>query len=911
MIGKTIGHYTIIEKLGEGGMGVVYKAKDSRLDRFVVLKFLPSMISINSQVKQRFIREAKTASSLDHTNICTIYEIDETEENQIYIVMAYYPGKTLKDIIKKGPLDKDTAVNIVLQIASGLAKANKAGIIHRDIKPGNIIIADDGTVKIIDFGLAKISGDKDITASKSSMGTTTYMSPQQICAEPVDERTDIWSLGVVFYEILTGKPPFRGEYEPSVIYSILSEDPQPVSSVRPGIPSALDHIIEKALVKDPRFRYKNMNQLIHDLEEHPGSRTGEKKEGILHKGKSEYTTIPVWKRPAFIFALLLPLIIITLLLSSVFIDRVSIRHDVIVIDEILLNNIIPEDDPLMGGMITYLMKDAFLQSGDKSVMPYSNFRKLYPENEPELKISGDLTFKDTGFNLRINIYKPQYASILSFLNYNEILEYPIYDPSVLLSEVIQNITRHVLKSEKKTSTFTESWDAFANFYKGEIAWNKLNIPEANLNFKNALNIDPNFVLAKLRLASALSFAGSNVPASQFVQAIKPKLNLLSEIDSLRAEALIARYSNNIAREITILRNVYNKFPLNKEAAYEVAESYYRICDINNAIPYYKKALKLDSDFQLAYNHLAYCYSQMGDHQKALNNFRIYKNLDSTANAYDSMGDGYMAAGLLDSAIWALETAVKIDSTIDYLYWTLCEINLKRGDLNQVFNNAKKYIRHCTGIDSEARGRYLMGLTAFYKGHFDKALFYCQKALKMHDTFDVISRNHDLHWLLAQIYLRLGNMQAFNKELYEMEEIIQKNNINSSNYRRGIYKFYLHLKACRAAKMGNLYEILPIIEEFDGPIRHKVADHGSAFDISFFNASFGEMLMRPNINRHDLAEKQLKKSLKYNQNDALSNFYLSRIYNKKGNSSLADIHRQKFSQIWKDADPDLLRTIGAR
>ena len=911
MIGKTIGHYTIIEKLGEGGMGVVYKAKDSRLDRIVVLKFLTSMISINSQAKMRFIREAKTASSLDHTNICTIYEIDKTEENQIYIVMAYCQGKTLKEIITKGPLDKDTAIDIVLQIAGGLAKANKAGIIHRDIKPGNIIIADDGTVKIIDFGLAKISGVKDITSSKSYIGTTPYMSPQQICAEPVDERTDIWSLGVVFYELLTGKQPFRGEYEPAVIYSILSEDLQPVSSVRRDIPTAIDHIIEKALVKDPRYRYKNMNQLIHDLEDYLGIRSGEKREEIPHKGKSEYTTRPVWKKPAFVFAALLPLIIITFLLSGIIFNRVTVRHDVIVIDDIILNNKTPEDDPLMGGMITYLMKDAFLQSGDKSVMPYGNFKKLYPENEPELRISGELIFKDPGFNLLINIYKPQYAGIFSFLNHNEILGYNIYDPSVLLNVVLQKITRHVLKSEKKASTFTESWDAFANFYKGEIAWNKLNVPEANSNFKNALNIDPDFVLAKLRLAGVLSFIGSHVPASQLVHAIKPRLNLLSEIDSLRAEALIARYLNDIAREITILRNVYDKFPLKKEAAYEVAEAYYRICDINNAIPYYKKALKLDNDFQLAYNHLAYCYSQMGDHKKALTNFRIYKNLDSTANAFDSMGDGYKAAGLLDSAIWALEKAVKIDSTIDYLYHTLCEINLKRGDLNQVFNNAKKYIRHCTGIDSEARGRFLMGLTAFYKGHFKEALVYCQKALETHDTFDVVSRNHELHWLLAQIYLRLGNMQAFNKELYEMEEIIQKNNINSSNYRRGIYKFYLHLNACRAAKMGNLYEILPIIKEFDGPIRHKVADMGSAFDISFFNASFGEMLMRPNINRPDLAEKRLKKSLEYNQNDALSNFYLSRIYDKKGNLSQADFHRQKFSQIWRDADPDLLSSIGTR
>jgi tetratricopeptide (TPR) repeat protein/predicted Ser/Thr protein kinase len=911
MIGKSIGRYTIIEKLGEGGMGVVYKAKDTRLDRIVVLKFLPSMISINTQSKKRFIREAKTASSLDHTNICTIYEIDETEEKQIYIVMAYCQGKTLKEIIKNGPLDKDRAVNIALQIASGLAKANQARIVHRDIKPGNIIVTDDGTVKIIDFGLAKISGTQDITASKSFMGTTTYMSPQQICAEPVDGRTDIWSFGVVFYEMLTGKPPFRGEYEPAVIYSILSEDPQPVSSVRPGIPAALDQIIEKSLVKDPRFRYKNMNQVIHDLEEYQGTKTIAKKGGIAHKTKSDFKPVPLWKKPVFVLAVVLPLIIITVLLSSLFFDRVTIRDDVIVIDEILLNNDIPEYDPLMGGMIRYLMKDSFLQTGYKNVMFYHNFRKLYPENEPEIRISGDLTFKEIGSNLRINIYKPQYASILSFLNDNELLEYPIYDPSILLNDVIKQITRHVIKSEKKTSTFTDSWDAFANFYKGELAWNKLIIPEAKIKFKNALNIDPNFVLAKLRLASVLSFAVATVPANELVNEIKPSLNMLSAIDSLKAEALIARYSNNIAKETNILRSVYDKSPLNKEAAYEVAEAYYRICDIDNAIPFYKKALKLDNEFQLAYNHLAFSYSQKGDHKRALKNFRTYKNLDSTANAYDSMGAGYMAAGMLDSALWALEKGVGIDSTLDYLYWTLCSINLQRGNLNQVFYNAKKYIRHCTGIDSEARGFYLMGLAAYYQGHFNKAEFYCQKALRLHDTFDVVTRNHDLHWLLAQIYLRVDNMPAFNKELNEMEELIQKNKINPNNYRIGIYKYYLHLKACLAAKTGKLYEIRRIIKEFNGPIRDKVADRGSPFNISFFNASFGEMLMRTTINRPDLAEKRLKKSLEYNPYHPQSHFYLCRLYDKKGNSSLAEFHRQKFNHIWRDADPELLKTLTAQ
>ncbi|MEN8251633.1 MAG: serine/threonine-protein kinase, partial [Bacteroidota bacterium] len=219
MIGSIISHYKILEKLGSGGMGVVYKAQDLKLDRFVALKFLPPSFSNDEEAKQRFIHEAKSASSLEHPNICNIHEIGETEGDQLFIVMAYYEGETLKKKIDKGSLKVEDAIDITIQIAEGLQAAHNKGIVHRDIKPANIFIRNDGTVKILDFGLAKSASRNTMTQLGSTMGTVAYMSPEQTHGTDVDHRTDIWSLGVILYEMITGQLPFKGDYEQAVIYN--------------------------------------------------------------------------------------------------------------------------------------------------------------------------------------------------------------------------------------------------------------------------------------------------------------------------------------------------------------------------------------------------------------------------------------------------------------------------------------------------------------------------------------------------------------------------------------------------------------------------------------------------------------------------------------------------------------------
>ncbi len=266
MIGKTVSHYKILEKLGGGGMGVVYKAEDTKLKRTVALKFLPPDLTRDDESKVRFIQEAQAASALQHSNICTIHEVDETEDGQLFIVMACYEGDTLKKKMEQGPLEIENVVNIALQVGKGLSKAHEKGIVHRDIKPANVMITDGRVVKILDFGLAKLTGQTRITKTATTMGTIAYMSPEQSRGETVDQRTDVWALGVIIYQMVTGQLPFKGEYDQAVVYSILNDDPEPIDNLRTDVPAEIQEIVQKSLQKDVELRYQRVGDIIGILE---------------------------------------------------------------------------------------------------------------------------------------------------------------------------------------------------------------------------------------------------------------------------------------------------------------------------------------------------------------------------------------------------------------------------------------------------------------------------------------------------------------------------------------------------------------------------------------------------------------------------------------------------------------------
>ena len=269
MIGQTISHYKITEKLGEGGMGVVYKARDTKLDRDVALKFLPESLTPTEEHRQRFIREAKAAAALSHPNICMIYNIDEHGDTP-FIVMEYIEGKTLRAKIDGGELSPETALGYGAKIADALGEAHKQDIIHRDIKPENIMVDAKDRIKVMDFGLAKLKQGRDITKTGDTVGTLAYMSPEQIRGQQVDHRSDLFSLGILLYEMLTGTKPFQGEHQAAMTYSIVNEEPEPLETYLPEVPEELTQIIDRLLAKDPEDRLGSggeVAELLDDVKE--------------------------------------------------------------------------------------------------------------------------------------------------------------------------------------------------------------------------------------------------------------------------------------------------------------------------------------------------------------------------------------------------------------------------------------------------------------------------------------------------------------------------------------------------------------------------------------------------------------------------------------------------------------------
>jgi serine/threonine protein kinase len=243
------GKYRIVEEVGAGGMGVVYKAEDLKLKRAVALKFLPPHLMDAPELKERFLIEAQAAAALSHPNICVIHEVGESEDRP-YIAMEYVEGETLRDRVRKGPLEPGEAVDIIRPGRGRTGEAHGKGIIHRDVKSANIMVTAKGRAKVMDFGLAKLRGGSSLTKSQTTIGTVAYMSPEQARGEELDQRTDIWSLGVALYEMLTGELPFKGDHDQTVIHAILHKAPKPPSKVRPDLPSGLDEIVLKALVQE-------------------------------------------------------------------------------------------------------------------------------------------------------------------------------------------------------------------------------------------------------------------------------------------------------------------------------------------------------------------------------------------------------------------------------------------------------------------------------------------------------------------------------------------------------------------------------------------------------------------------------------------------------------------------------------
>ncbi len=402
--GSTLaGRYKIIEELGRGGMGIVYQAEDTKLKRTVALKFLPPELTHITEIKERFMREAQAAAALDHPNICTVYEFDETEETT-FISMAYIEGQSLRKRIDSGPLELDEALKTAMQVAEGLQEAHKKGVVHRDIKSANIMVTETGQAKIMDFGLARVSGTTLLTKEGSTMGTIAYMSPEQARGEEVDQRTDIWSLGVVLYEMFGGQLPFKGERDQSVVYSILNEKPNPVTNLRSEIPMSIGQVVSKALEKNPEKRYQQIDDLLDDLKSISAGIVPEEIKVRLRKEKLR-------KRKRAILYAGAAVVIVTLVVvvSSLFTGEAEAIDSIAVLP---LKNQTgdAEKEYMVDGatneLIDQLSKIGTLQVRSRTtVMQYKDVDKTLPEIARELNVATVVegTVYQAGENVRIRV----------------------------------------------------------------------------------------------------------------------------------------------------------------------------------------------------------------------------------------------------------------------------------------------------------------------------------------------------------------------------------------------------------------------------------------------------------------------------------------------------------------------------
>jgi TolB-like protein/Tfp pilus assembly protein PilF/predicted Ser/Thr protein kinase len=541
------GRYQIIDELGRGGMGVVYKAEDTKLKRTVALKFLPPELTHIPDVKDRFMREAQAAAALDHPNICTVYEFDEAEE-KTFISMAYVEGRSLRKKIEAGPLDLDDALRIALQAAQGLQIAHKKGIVHRDIKSANIMVTEDNQAKIMDFGLARMTGGTLITQEGMTMGTVAYMSPEQARGEEVDHRTDIWSFGVVLYEMFGGQLPFMGEHDQAVVYSILNKKPKPLAELRSEIPVSIGQVVDKALEKNPDKRYQQIDELLDDLMSISAGIVPEEIKTRLRKAKLRRRKRAILYTCAAGLVIALVVIALDLFMGG----RIEAIGSIAVLPFENLTGDAGQEyfvDGATDEVIGQLSKiGAWRVISRHSIMQFKGVDKPLPEIARELNVDAVVegTVYQTGESVRIGVklidVLPEEQNLWA-----DTYDRPMTDVLIMYSEIASTIadkTQVNLTYEEMTRLTSasqvnpESYDAYL---KGLPHLNRATQEELKIAlqyFDLALEIDPNNALAHVGVSGVwgIRYQFNMVQRQEAVPLITTAIEKALEIDNTLADA---------------------------------------------------------------------------------------------------------------------------------------------------------------------------------------------------------------------------------------------------------------------------------------------------------------------------------------------------------------------------------------
>ncbi len=695
---QQIGPYRIIRRIGRGGMGIVFLAHDERLDRPVALKFLPPHLAADEAAKQRFIAEARAASALDHRHICTIYDIGETAAGRLYIAMAYYEGQTLKEKVEAGPLPVDEAVGIATEIAEALQAAHTRGIVHRDVKPGNVLLAapasgePDPTVKLLDFGLAKMGG-MDLTQTGTTMGTVAYMSPEQARGEAAASQSDLWALGVMLYEMLSGERPFPGDHAQSVIHNILHAEPRPLLALRPEVPGALVQIVDKGLAKNRGARYRRAADVLADL------RAASEDGAPASLGRPPIRRARSRKHWALYGGFMATLAVLAALGLFWFSNPAPAYTSIAVLP---LDDFSADTteayfaDGMTEALIAELAQVGALHVISRtSVMAYKNRVTPLPEIARDLGVDalveGSVTRVGGQVRITVQLIEGATDRHLWAQSYQRDLRDVLSLQSEVARAIVDEIRIQLTPQEQARLATSRTVDtqAYEAYLKGTYHWNKRTqegLTKAVQYFQEAIDQDPGYARAYAGLASAYTVSAdwgflASKEAAPRAQAVAQKALELDDglaapylalayvymvyaLDWQAAEGAFKQaitldpndatahhaygvyliYMGRFDEGLAMLQRAQMLDPLSRIITVARAYGLYAARRYDEALAQLQEALDMDPDFQAAQYYRGNVYLAIGDYDEAITALQAAVALSETPLMIGALGQAYARAG---------------------------------------------------------------------------------------------------------------------------------------------------------------------------------------------------------------------------------------------------------------------------
>ncbi len=848
--------YQIIEELGQGGMGTVYKALDTTINEKVALKLIKPEIASNKHTIERFQNELKYARKVSHKNVCRMYHLSK-EDDSHYIVMEYIPGENLKSMIRMTKqLSMKTAVDIAKQVCEGLAEAHRLGVVHRDLKPSNIMIDKGGTARIMDFGIARSLQTDGMTGPGVIVGTPEYMSPEQVEGKKADQRSDIYSLGIILYEMVAGKVPFMGNTPISVALKHKNEDPQNPKKINAQIPDPLSHTILKCLEKKREKRFQNVDELLAELNAIDKKLpTTENRIPRRKTVTSREITIKFNIRklilPAFLVAAIIVLSAAGWKFFSKEVGAVSLEEMVKVAVITFENQTGDLSFDYLKEAIPNLLITSLEQNRYIRVTTWERLRDLLKQmGKDDMKdIDRDLGFElcshegvdaivlgsfgkgEETFTTNVNVLDVTTKNLIKSTSSRGTGVDSILNKQI--DELSREISRGIGLSDRKATppkvqiveVTTTNMKAYNNFLRGREDYEKFYFVEAKRSLERAVEQDPEFALAHFYLTRVYGYLGDNQKRDEALEKFRRFGRKVTGKEGLYIKAILAgidKKDKERKKYFEILKEIANKYPEEKRVHFDLAVYYLGKSMQDEAEAELKKAIELDPEYGYALNQLAYLYSSKNYFGKALEYFKKYASVSpGDANPFDSMGEMYFRMGKLDEAIENFKKALEVKPDFASS-WKISYVYALKEDYIRALKWIDQFIVNAPSVPWQSLGHQLKGFYFYVLGDLDQAFKEIDKSEELAKEVDDNSLVDIAYRVKIWICYEWGKIDLFREYQAKRMEFRIKNNLGDETENNIIINFYEGLADLKSGQIESAKSKLSAIQSILSDVQNEKA-----------------------------------------------------------------------------------------